>query len=63
MSENLITSDLLIVGAGIAGITAAVEAAETGINVILVEKNPYIGGKVTQFNKYFPKMCPPCLRT
>ncbi len=59
MSENLISSDLLIVGAGIAGITAAVEAAETGINVILVEKNPYIGGKVAQFNKYFPKMCPP----
>ncbi len=59
MSENLITSDLLIVGAGIAGITAAVEAAETGINVILVEKKPYIGGKVAQFNKYFPKMCPP----
>lgn len=59
MSENLITSDLLVVGAGIAGITAAVEAAETGVNVILVEKNPYIGGKVAQFNKYFPKMCPP----
>jgi quinone-modifying oxidoreductase subunit QmoA len=59
MSENLISSDLLVVGAGIAGITAAVEAAETGVNVILVEKNPYIGGKVTQFNKYFPKMCPP----
>lgn len=59
MSENLISSDLLIVGAGVAGITAAVEAAETGLNVILVEKNPHIGGKVAQFNKYFPKMCPP----
>ncbi len=59
MSENSISSDLLIVGAGIAGITAAVEAAETGVNVILIEKNPYIGGKVTQFNKYFPKLCPP----
>ena len=40
MSENLITSDLLIVGAGIAGITAAVEAAETGINVIFNRKKP-----------------------
>jgi quinone-modifying oxidoreductase subunit QmoA len=59
MSENSFSSDLLIVGAGIAGITAAVEAAETGVNVILVEKNPYIGGKVVQFNKYFPKLCPP----
>lgn len=59
MIENSYSSDLLVVGAGIAGITAAVEAAETGINVILVEKNPYIGGKVSQFNQYFPKLCPP----
>jgi quinone-modifying oxidoreductase, subunit QmoA len=59
MSENSISSDLLIVGAGIAGITAAVEAAEAGVNVILVEKKSYIGGKVAQFNKYFPKLCPP----
>ena len=59
MTENSISSDLLVVGGGIAGITAAVEAAETGVNVILVEKNPYIGGKVSQFNQYFPKLCPP----
>jgi quinone-modifying oxidoreductase, subunit QmoA len=59
MTKNEMTSDLLVVGSGIAGITAAVEAAETGINVILIEKNPYIGGKVAQFNKYFPKLCPP----
>ena len=56
MNENF---DLLVVGAGVAGITAAVEAAETGVSVLLVEKNPYIGGRVTQFNKYFPKLCPP----
>ncbi|MCL5021147.1 MAG: FAD-dependent oxidoreductase, partial [Bacteroidetes bacterium] len=59
MTENTISSDLLVVGAGIAGITAAVEAAETGLNVVLLEKRPYIGGKVTQFKKYFPKLCPP----
>ena len=59
MTENSISSDLLVVGGGIAGITAAVEAAETGLSVTLVEKNPYIGGKVAQFNKYFPKLCPP----
>jgi quinone-modifying oxidoreductase, subunit QmoA len=59
MDKEKISSDLLIVGAGIAGITAAVEAAETGISVVLIEKNPYIGGKVSQFNKYFPKLCPP----
>jgi quinone-modifying oxidoreductase subunit QmoA len=59
MAENSISSDLLVVGAGIAGITAALEAAETGLSVIIVEKNPYIGGRVTQFNHYFPKLCPP----
>jgi quinone-modifying oxidoreductase subunit QmoA len=59
MTQIEISSDLLVIGAGIAGITAAVEAAETGLNVILVEKKPYIGGKVAQFNKYFPKLCPP----
>ncbi|MGD8307545.1 MAG: CoB--CoM heterodisulfide reductase iron-sulfur subunit A family protein [Ignavibacteria bacterium] len=59
MSDNSISSELLVVGAGIAGITAAVEAAETGVNVILIEKNPYIGGRVSQFNQYFPKLCPP----
>jgi len=59
MTENSTSSELLIVGAGIAGITAAVEAAETGVSVILIEKNPYIGGKVAQFSQYFPKLCPP----
>ncbi len=59
MTENSISSDLLVVGGGIAGITAALEAAETGLSVILIEKNPYIGGKVAQFNQYFPKLCPP----
>ena len=59
MTNNEIKSDILVVGAGIAGITAAVEAAETGMSVVLIEKNPYIGGKVTQFSKYFPKLCPP----
>jgi quinone-modifying oxidoreductase subunit QmoA len=59
MTEKSTSSELLIVGAGIAGITAAVEAAETGVSVILIEKNPYVGGKVAQFNQYFPKLCPP----
>ncbi|RYD03791.1 hypothetical protein N752_17025 [Desulforamulus aquiferis] len=50
---------ILVVGGGIAGITAAVEAAEVGYEVFLVEKNAYLGGKVSQINEYFPKLCPP----
>jgi quinone-modifying oxidoreductase subunit QmoA len=50
---------ILIVGGGISGITTAVEAAEVGYNTVLVEKNPYLGGRVAQLNKYFPKLCPP----
>jgi quinone-modifying oxidoreductase subunit QmoA len=50
---------ILVVGAGISGITAALEAAETGKQVILVEQRPFIGGRITQLYKYFPKLCHP----
>ncbi|MEA1875639.1 MAG: FAD-dependent oxidoreductase, partial [Bacteroidota bacterium] len=42
-----------------AGITAAVEAAEAGVSVILLESLPYLGGNAIAMNRYFPKMCPP----
>ncbi len=50
---------ILVVGGGISGITAALEAAETGKDVVLVEKRPFIGGRITQLYKYFPKLCFP----
>ncbi|MBI5533837.1 MAG: CoB--CoM heterodisulfide reductase iron-sulfur subunit A family protein [Deltaproteobacteria bacterium] len=50
---------ILVVGGGISGLTAAIEAAEAGHEVYLVEKNPYLGGHVAQFYQYFPKLCPP----
>jgi len=50
---------VLVVGGGFSGLTAAVETAEAGFNVIIVEKTPFLGGRVTQLNKYFPKLCPP----
>ncbi len=50
---------ILVVGGGMSGITAALEAAEAGYEVVLVEKNPYLGGRVTQLYQYFPKLCPP----
>lgn len=52
-------SNVLVVGAGMSGLTVALEAAEAGRNVVIVEKSPYLGGRVSQFNKYFPKLCPP----
>lgn len=54
-----ISEAILVVGGGIAGITAALEAAEAGAQVFLVEKNPYLGGRVAQLARYFPKLCPP----
>ena len=54
-----IHKSILVVGGGIAGITAAVEAAEVGYEVYIVEKQPFLGGRVAQLAKYFPKLCPP----
>ncbi len=53
------SGSILVVGGGISGLTTALEAAEVGYEVFLVEKNPYLGGRVTQLNQYFPKLCPP----
>jgi quinone-modifying oxidoreductase subunit QmoA len=50
---------ILVVGGGISGMTAAVEAAEAGSEVVIVERNPYLGGRVSLLNQYFPKLCPP----
>lgn len=50
---------ILVIGGGISGVTTALEAAEVGYEVILVEKNPTLGGRVSRFNQYFPKLCPP----
>ncbi|MBE0448535.1 MAG: CoB--CoM heterodisulfide reductase iron-sulfur subunit A family protein [Actinobacteria bacterium] len=59
MSEEKGLGSILVVGGGISGLTTAVEAAEVGYDVYLVEKNSYLGGRVAQLNKYFPKLCPP----
>ena len=54
----------LIVGAGIAGIQAALDLADQGFEVYLVEKNPSIGGRMAQLDKTFPTMdCSACILT
>src|SRR3989344_1147439 len=60
MTDVVATNEtILVVGGGISGMTAALEAAECGKDVVLVEKNPSLGGRVTQLYKYFPKLCHP----
>jgi heterodisulfide reductase subunit A len=54
----------LIVGGGIAGIQAAIDIAESGRKVYLVEKEPSIGGYMAQFDKTFPTLdCAACILT
>lgn len=59
IKTNTASRTILVVGGGISGLTTAVEAAEVGYEVILVEKEPQLGGRVSQHNKYFPKLCSP----
>ena len=60
MTQAVATNQtILVVGGGISGVTAALEAAECGKQVILIEKNPSLGGRVSQLYKYFPKLCMP----
>ena len=46
--------DVMVVGGGISGIQAALDLAETGFKVYLVDKSPAIGGKMAQLDKTFP---------
>ncbi|MDD4092767.1 MAG: CoB--CoM heterodisulfide reductase iron-sulfur subunit A family protein, partial [Smithellaceae bacterium] len=59
-----VNPDVMVVGGGIAGIQAALELANTGRKVYLVEKNSTIGGHMAQFDKTFPTLdCSACILT
>jgi len=51
-----VTKRAMVIGAGVAGISAALDLADQGIKTILVEKEPTIGGVMAQLNKTFPTM-------
>jgi len=54
----------LVVGGGIAGIQAALEIADAGYKVYLVEREPSVGGHMAQFDKTFPTLdCSACILT
>jgi heterodisulfide reductase subunit A len=59
-----INENTLIVGGGVAGITAALELANAGNHVYLVEREPSIGGHMAQLDKTFPTLdCSACILT
>ena len=51
---NTIVGSVMVVGGGIAGMQAALDLADSGFKVYLVEKNPAIGGVMAQLDKTFP---------
>jgi len=59
-----VKANVLVVGAGISGIQAALDIADAGYKVYLVEKEPSIGGHMAQLDKTFPTLdCSSCILT
>lgn len=63
-TETPITRKAMVIGGGIAGIQAALDIADGGYEVFLVEKDPSIGGHMIQYSEVFPTLdCPQCIMT
>ena len=62
--ESPVTKRALVIGGGIAGIQTALDIAEAGFPVDIVEKEPTVGGKMTKIDKTFPTLdCSSCILT
>ncbi len=62
--ESPVTKRALVIGGGIAGIQTALDIADAGFEVDIVEKKPTIGGKMAQLDKTFPTLdCSACILT
>ena len=62
--ESPVVKRALVIGGGIAGIQTALDIADAGFEVDIVEKQPTIGGKMTQLDKTFPPLdCAACILT
>lgn len=62
--ESRVVKRALVIGGGIAGIQTALDIAEAGYEVDIVEKEPTIGGKMSQIDKTFPTLdCAACILT
>ncbi len=63
-SESPVVKRALVIGGGIAGIQTALDIADAGFEVDIVEKSPTIGGKMSQLDKTFPTLdCAACILT
>ena len=61
-SEVSLSKDVLVIGGGIAGISASLQLANSGYKVNLVEREASIGGRMAQLSKTFPTLdCAPCI--
>ena len=59
-----VNASALVVGGGVAGIQAALDLADSGVHVYLVERQPSIGGHMAMFDKTFPTLdCSACILT
>jgi heterodisulfide reductase subunit A len=64
ITRQPVNKNTLIVGGGIAGIQAALEIANAGYHVYLVERDPSVGGRMGTFDKTFPTLdCAACILT
>ena len=62
--ESLVTKRALVIGGGIAGIQTAIDIADAGYEVDIVDKTPSIGGRMSQLDKTFPTLdCSACILT
>lgn len=56
------TRKVLVIGGGVAGIQAALDCADAGMDVVMVEREPSIGGKMSKLDKTFPTVdCSSCI--
>lgn len=61
-AEVTMSKDVLVIGGGIAGISASLQLANSGYKVYLVERSASIGGRMAQLSKTFPTLdCAPCI--
>jgi heterodisulfide reductase subunit A len=59
-----VTKTALVIGGGIAGIQSALDIANTGHKVVMVERSPSIGGHMSQLSETFPTLdCSQCILT